>query len=131
MTPLDVTQAFVQRINSQDAVGLAALMTEDHRFTDSLGNAVVGREAMRAGWVGYFGMVRDYRLTGDTWLCEGSLVVMLGTASGTYSPDGSLRPERCWTTPACIRALIRGNLVAEWQVYADNEPIRQLMRAGS
>jgi len=86
---------------------------------------------MRQSWVGYFGMVPDYRLVIDDWFSEGSFVVMLGTASGTYSPDGSLKPENRWTTPTAIRAVIREDQVAEWGVYADNEPIRQLMRAGS
>ena len=54
MTPLQVTQKFVERINAGDVGGLAALMTEDHRFIDSLGNVVSGREAMKAGWGGLF-----------------------------------------------------------------------------
>jgi hypothetical protein len=39
-----------------------------------------------------------------------------------------LRPENHWTTPAAWRASIRDGLIAEWRVYADNEPIRQIMR---
>lgn len=128
MTLLQVAERFVDRINAADVAGLAALMTEDHRFIDSLGNVVGGREAMKAGWAGYFSMVPDYRLTAQQWLCDGHVAVMLGTASGTYSPDGSLRPERRWTTPVACRAAVRGDLVAGWQVYADNEPIRQMMR---
>ena len=54
MTPLQVTQKFVERINAGDVAGLATLMTEDHRFIDSLGNVVSGREAMKAGWGGLF-----------------------------------------------------------------------------
>jgi ketosteroid isomerase-like protein len=131
VTPLQVAQKFVERINAADVAGLATLMTDDHRFIDSLGNVVNGREAMRAGWVGYFGMVPDYRLTAEQWLCDGPVVVMLGTSGGTYSPDGTLQPERRWTTPLAGRATVRGDLVAEWRVYADNEPIRQLMRANS
>jgi hypothetical protein len=30
-----------------------------------------------------------------------------------------------------VRAIIRDGQVAEWQVYADNEPIREQMRAAS
>jgi ketosteroid isomerase-like protein len=130
-TPLHVVQAFVDRLNAGDVTGLVALMTEDHRFVDSLGNVGSGREAMRAGWVGYFGMVPDYRLQADQWLCDGPVVVMLGTASGTCSPDGSLDLKRAWKTPVAVRATARAHLVAEWRVYADNEPIRQLMRGSS
>jgi uncharacterized protein (TIGR02246 family) len=129
MTPRQVVQAFVDRINAHDVDGLAMLMTEDHCFIDSLGNKVKGREAMRAGWVGYFRMVPDYRLAAQEWLGDGLVVVMLGTAGGTYSPDGSLDPQRYWSIPAACRAVVRGDLVAEWQVFADNDPIRRLMAA--
>jgi hypothetical protein len=40
-------------------------------------------------------------------------------------------PERKWSCPAACRARIDGPLVAEWQVYADNEPLRQVMKAHS
>jgi ketosteroid isomerase-like protein len=45
---LELVRAFVGRINAHDVDGLAALMTEDHRFIDSLGQIVRGREAVRA-----------------------------------------------------------------------------------
>ncbi len=128
MRPLDVVQAFIRAINAHDTVGLAGLMTEDHRFTDSLGQVITGREAMRASWTSYFSMVPDYHLTAERWLCDGPVVVMLGTAGGTYSPDGSRNPALKWATPAAVRALVRDDRVAEWQVYADNEPIREVMR---
>ena len=127
MTPLEVVRAFVTCINTHDVDGLAALMTEDHRFIDSLGQVVRGREAVRSGWGQYFSMVREYRLQADEWLCDGLVVVLLGTADGNYSPDGAPSPGRSWTTPAVWRAVVRGGQVAEWRVYADNEPIRQLM----
>jgi len=49
-------------------------------------------------------------------------------AQGTYSPDGRLRAESRWETPAAFRAFVEDGLVAEWRVYADNEPLRQKMR---
>jgi ketosteroid isomerase-like protein len=55
VTALTVAQKFVERINAADVAGLAALMTEDHRFVDSLGNEVSGREAapdLGGGWRG-------------------------------------------------------------------------------
>jgi limonene-1,2-epoxide hydrolase len=57
-----------------------------------------------------------------------SVVVMLGKARGTYSTDGTLKAENRWETPAAWRAVVEGGLVAEWRVYADNEPMRELMR---
>jgi hypothetical protein len=131
MEPLAVAQAFVDCINTQDVDGLALLMTQNHRFIDSLGQVVTGRETMRGGWRGYFGMVPDYRLVPELWLCEGPIVVMLGTAGGTYSPDGVRGSEREWSCPAACRALVSGQKVEEWRVSADNEPLRQLMRGSA
>jgi ketosteroid isomerase-like protein len=123
-----VARAFVDAINRQDVEGLTGLMTPGHRFVDSLGNAVEGREKMRAGWVGYFRMVPDYSIVVEEIYCDGPVVVMLGKARGTYSTDGELKAVNRWETPAALRAVVEGGLVAEWRVYADNEPMRKLMR---
>jgi ketosteroid isomerase-like protein len=64
-------QAFVRAINRQDPETLGALMTPEHRFTDSLGKVVKGRDAMRAGWAAYFRMVPDYALSIDEFYAKG------------------------------------------------------------
>jgi len=117
----------VHAINRQSPAELYALMTEDHVFIDSLGNRVAGRDKVRAGWEGYFGMVPDYTVAIEETFVEGPLVLLFGTAQGTYSKDGALRPENGWSTPAAWRAVVSDGLIAEWRVYADNEPIRQVM----
>ncbi|MGD1101535.1 MAG: nuclear transport factor 2 family protein [Terriglobia bacterium] len=122
-----VARAFVNAINHQSAEEIAALMTEDHVFVDSLGTKTKGKQRMKAGWEGYFRMVPDYTIVIDETFVDGAVVVMLGTAQGTYSTDGVLRPEDKWSTPATWRAVARGSFVAEWRIYADNEPIRQIM----
>ena len=120
-----VAHAFVRAINRQDADALADLMTAEHRFIDGLGNVAEGREKMRAGWNAYFHMVPDYTVAVEETFCDGPVVAMLGTAQGTYTPDGQLNPENWWTAPAAFRAFIQEGKVAEWQVYCDNEPIRR------
>jgi len=75
-------------------------------------------------------MVPDYSLAIDEFHVNGPVVVMLGWAQGTYSSDGSVQEENRWRTPAAIRAMVEDGLIAEWQVYADNEPIREKMRGG-
>ncbi|MGA3034683.1 MAG: nuclear transport factor 2 family protein [Terracidiphilus sp.] len=122
-----IAQAFVRAINRQSVDALAELMTADHRFIDSLGNQVEGREKMRAGWAGYFRMVPDYTIAIEESYCDGPVVVMLGMARGTYSSDGALKEENRWQTPTVFRAFIEGDKVAEWRVYCDNEPVRQKM----
>jgi uncharacterized protein (TIGR02246 family) len=123
-----VARAFVRAINRQDVEALAALMAPEHRFVDSLGAVVEGREAMLKGWAGYFRMVPNYSIAVEETLCDGSVVVMLGVAQGTYAPAGELKPENRWETPAAFRTFVEDGQVAEWRVYADNEPMRQKMR---
>jgi uncharacterized protein (TIGR02246 family) len=122
-----IVHGFVTAINHQSAEEIASLMTEDHVFIDSLGMRVTGREPMKKGWQAYFGMVPDYTISVDETFVDGPVVVMLGAARGTCSSGGPLKAENRWRTPAAWRAVVRGSLVAEWRVYADNEPIRQIM----
>ena len=126
-TPESVARAFAAAISARDVAALARLMSEDHRFIDSLGNTIKGRGKMEDGWRSYFTMVPDYTITVTEAYASGATVVMVGTAQGTFTADGRLRPENKWQTPAAWRATIDGDRVAEWRVYADNDPIRKLM----
>lgn len=133
MEPLDhspeaIVQAFLRVINRHDVDVLTELMSPAHRFVDSLGSATEGREKMRAGWAAYFRMVPDYALAIEETYPNGTVVIMLGIAEGTYTSDGRLRPENRWQTPVAIRAYVEDDLIAEWRVFADNEPIRKLVR---
>jgi limonene-1,2-epoxide hydrolase len=106
-------------------------MTPDHRFVDSLGTAVEGRERMVEGWRQYFQMVPDYHIDIARSFADGAEVALLGAARGTYSRGGQLSSTGAWQTPAAWRAIVRDGRIAEWQVYADNEPIRQRMGRAS
>lgn len=127
-SPESVARAFVRAINRQDVDGLSDLMSPEHRFIDSLGNLVEGREKMHAAWAGYLRMVPDYSIVVDETFTDGPVVVMLGIARGTYAPDGVLKPVNRWETPLAIRAFVEEGLVVEWRAYADNEPMRQKMK---
>ena len=119
--------AFARAISRQDVDALVELMTPNHRFIDALGGVLEGKDAMRAAWTGYFCMVPDYAIEIEETFCAGPVVVMLGVAQGTYTADGQLSAENRWQTPAVLRAVIEDGKVAEWRVYADNEPMRRLM----
>jgi ketosteroid isomerase-like protein len=123
-----VAHAFVRAINRQDVEGLFTLMAPEHRFVDSLGNVVEGREKMRMGWSAYFKMVPDYSIAVEESFCDGPVTLMIGVAEGTYAPTGELKAKNRWKTPVALRAQIEDGLVAEWRVYADNEPLRERMR---
>lgn len=126
-----VALAFVRAINRQDLDRLTALMTPSHRFIDSRGKVIEGREKMREGWAAYFRMVPDYSVAIEELYPSDPIALMLGMAGGTYSSDGKLHPENRWQTPVAIRVLVEEGLVAEWRVYADNEPIRKVMTTGN
>jgi hypothetical protein len=132
-----IAQAFVRAINRQHTERLAELMSPAHRFIDALGNVTEGRDKGHECWAAYFRMVPDYSIAIEEYYPSNltadsdPVVIMLGVASGTYTNDGKVHPENHWQTPIAIRALIEDGLVAEWRVYADNEPMRKLMTARS
>jgi len=119
----------MERINARDVEGLCALMSEDHVFVDGLGNRMQGREAMRKGWAGYFHMFPDYRVSHEEIFSQGDVVAAFGAAEGTYSVGGKLPKENHWSVPAAWRAVVRNGLIAEWQVYTDNQPARKILGA--
>lgn len=128
MSPAETVQRFVDQINAHDVEGLSVLLTPDHRFIDSLGSVIVDRETMRQGWREYFQMVPDYHIEITHSFTDGVEVALLGSAGGTYARDKQMKPADAWQTPAAWHAVVRDGLIAEWHVYADNEPIRQRMR---
>ncbi len=103
MSPTETVLQFMDRINQRDVDKLAELMTEDHVFTDSLGNSVRGREKMRAGWRGYYALCPDYWVSHEEIFENGNLVAVFGSAGGTIAANGKLPAENKWQTPAAWR----------------------------
>jgi ketosteroid isomerase-like protein len=125
--PTAVVLQFIDRINAADVSGMCDLMTENHGFIDGLGNRVVGREKLRAGWKGYFAWFPDYRISHEEIFEDRDIVAVFGSASGTYAVDGKLPKENHWEIPAAWKAVVRNGLIAEWRVYCDNQPARKLL----
>ncbi len=121
--------AFVEKINAHDVEGLADLMSENHLFVDSLGSVQKGREKMREGWRGYFTLFPDYNISVLEIFEKDGTFVLLGSARGTYSVEGSLMEENRWEVPAAWKAVIKDGYVTEWRVFADNYKIAKLLRS--
>jgi len=119
-TPVNAFGRFVAAINEHDADALGALMHPDHLFVDSLGNRVQGATPMKSGWSGYFAMCPDYWIRIDLWLAEDDTVLAVGQAGGSID-------HVVWQTPAAWRAVIRDGLVWQWQVFADNKPVYDIL----
>lgn len=122
-----VVRDFVAAINAHDVERLAESMTPDHVFVDSLGREVRGREAMRVAWGRYFELFPDYEVRVDETLSRGASVGLFGVARGTCAGEGAIGGENGWTTPAAWKAVVRDGRVAEWRVFADNEPVRRIL----
>jgi ketosteroid isomerase-like protein len=126
--PIAVVLDFEGHINARNAAAIAACLTPDAELVDSLGSRIEGRERLRSAWEGYFRMVPDYRIAHDEIFCQGDTVVLCGSAQGTLAKDGTLPRENYWTTPAAWRVVVSQGKVRSWQVFADNEPIRAMLR---
>jgi ketosteroid isomerase-like protein len=124
---LDVVMEFIKRINAGNAGALRELMTEDHVFQDALGKRFVGRDKMTEGWKQYFKLVAGYRIRADEFFQTDQVFAVFGSASGMCAHHGNAGTENFWEVPAAWRAVVRGNLIAEWHVYADNQPLRKLI----
>lgn len=130
--PLEVAMEFIKRINTGDVNSLCQLMTEGHIFQDALGKRFMGRETMRQGWTAYFRTVPDYKVRAEEFFQTKNTLAIFGVASGTCAGNsdgnGATAPvDKFWQVPAAWRAVVHGGLIAEWRVYADNQPLRKLM----
>ncbi len=116
---LDPVAAFVSAINRRDPRLLGELMTDNHRFVDSMGDEVVGRARVVAGWTAYVALFPDYEVFVEERLADGDRVALFGRTRAVHSASGrEVRMKAAWL------AKVTGNQVSEWSVYADNEPTR-------
>ena len=93
MSRIEITLQFMDAINRRDADALARLMTDDHVFTDSLGNQVQGREKMKSGWQGYFAFCPDYWITHEAIFGDGDSVAVFGAAGARSLRTAYSRPK--------------------------------------
>lgn len=126
---LNVAKAFIAAINRHSVSEIGELMSEDHTFIDSQGGAVVGREAMVAGWARYFALFPDYEISTEDILVDGGTVAIFGRATGTFNGKRGPVPENRIAMPAAWKAIIADGKIKLWQVYADwSEGIKTVKR---
>lgn len=118
--------AFVEKINEHDLEGLSGLMTDDHKFIDSMDNIVTGKEEMMEAWKGFLSWFPHYEISIVNTLMSGDSVGFFGRARGTF---GKKRPgvRDKFDIPASWRAKIENGKVKEWQAIADNEAVRYII----
>ncbi len=104
---MSVALRFNERINQQDAEGLAEMMTDDHAFIDSDGTITKGKNVMMEGWRNFFKEYPDYRNIFTSVTVQNDVVVMVGYSVCSFKP---LNGSNIWT------AKVRGECVSEWRV---------------
>ncbi|MEP7145748.1 MAG: Type 1 glutamine amidotransferase-like domain-containing protein [bacterium] len=118
---------FIEKINEQDTEGLSELMSDNHIFIDSMGTVVNGKKEMKNAWRNYFKWFPDYKISIKNTLLTDDSVGIFGTAKGTFGVDDSSENDK-FEIPAAWRAKVKSNLIAEWQVFADNETVRDIIK---
>jgi ketosteroid isomerase-like protein len=110
-----VVRAFNACINRRDIQGLSRLMTDGHRFMDSAGTAVSGKQACLDAWGGFFSAFPDYRNQFDRIIPSGNKVIIVGASTCS---DARL------SGPALWQAIISDHRVDEWRVFKDTPASR-------
>ena len=119
--------SFVEKINEHDVEGMAELMSDDHVFTDSMGIIVKGKKEMKNAWESYFSWFPDYKITVVNTLLTNDSVGMFGKAKGTFDSEEPSDSDK-FEIPAAWRGKVKDNLITEWQVFADNEVVRDIIK---
>ena len=123
---VEVVIRFITAINSHNIDLLSELMSDDHKFTDSLGSIYRGKELMTRGWINYLKMFPDYKIDIDEIYNVENKIMFTGKARGTYGGDKSIK-ENYWEINAAWRALVINNKIKEWQVFGDNKPVYEII----
>jgi ketosteroid isomerase-like protein len=112
---------FNDAINAQDIVRLARLMTNDHRFIDTEGGIVSGREHCLEAWQAFFDHFPDYQNVFVALQAKDDVVIATGYS---ICSDKHLDGPAIWT------ARVRNGMIAEWRVYEDSLENRGMVGIG-
>lgn len=118
-----IVYKFTDAINQHDIDKIYSLMTDDHKFIDSLGNEVIGRDKMKSGWAKYFELFPDYKIEIIDIFENGNTIALFGFASGTYKGLKTEKKENFWQLPAAWKAMVKNDKIKLWQVYADTKTV--------
>lgn len=116
-----VIHQFIGAINGHDLEQMGALMTEGHVFIDAHNSHEEGRDKMLVGWRFYFEIFPDYKIEVEKVFVEGNEFALFGYAEGTYHNLKDEGDKAHWRLPASWKAVVDGDKIALWQVYADTK----------
>lgn len=123
----NIALEFVNAINTANINKICGLMSDDHVFIDSQDCSVIGKNNMKPCWLEYFNLFPDYKIEIDESFEKDELVCLLGYASGTYRNLHNETDSNHWRIPAAWKAIILNNQIKQWQVYADNIVVMEII----
>ncbi len=113
----ETLHSFADAVNAHDVARITALLTSDHTFIDATGCEGSGKDKAAAGWGDYFKLFPDYHIDITDVFVNGDTVAAFGFAQGSYLGNKAHH----WRTAASWRAVVHGQQVKTWQVYADTK----------
>ena len=122
LPPVAAVLSFIDCINRTDLDGLCALMSDDHRLLVLDEPPLVGRDANRAAWEGYFSSFPDYVVYPRHISADGPRVAVVGATTGSHLglPDEEeLQLGVIWV------AEVAGGRLSLWQVADDTPEARR------
>ena len=121
LPPIAAAIGFIDCINRGDLDGLAELMTDDHRLVVLDEPPLVGRQANREAWNGYFSSFSDYVIYPRHVAGSGASVAVLGTTTGSHL---GLPDEEEMKLDVIWQAEVVGGKVSLWRVAEDTPELR-------
>lgn len=118
---------FIASINKADTDKMFNLMSDNQIFIDSQNNKIKGNENVKQCWTRYFETFPDYKIEVNEILEKNPLICILGYASGTYTGRESPDNSNHWRIPAAWSAIIEDSRIKQWQVYADNILVMEII----
>ena len=116
MSKVETVKEYISAINEKNVDRLIEMMSEDHLFIDAYGQSET-KEMMKSGWVGYFLWFPDYHIEVEEIIEGAKSIGIFGYASGSYLEQ----ENKYWRIPASWRAVVQGDQLEIWQVYADSK----------
>lgn len=121
LPPVAAVISFIDCINRGDLDALTDLMTDDHALCVLDESPLVGRDANRDAWNGYFSSFPDYVIHPRHIVSCDASVAVLGATTGSHlllSDDDELKLDVIW-----LAEVIDGRL-ARWRVADDTPELR-------
>lgn len=125
---LTVVNSFINMINDHKVDLIVKSVTPDHSFYDSMGVDVSGLINLKDAWGSLFSLFPDYTIEAKEIMVEGKEAVIFGVITGTFVIDDDEVKGKKWKVPSAWKVMIKDRKIAEWRVYTDMEPIREMRR---